>query len=177
MAGETHPAHVSWTQSRSRWKLAAWLALAILALAATAGIMGYVIGSMRYQPTAILLPGTPDAVKVARYGAKPFGPAADTTWTPDAVVTVTDIKRVALLAADANNLPPFPTGNYGCPNSDGSHYELQFSFANGDRRTLFAERQGCEGVGFEDAPYESGASIAWSMTDHRLLNDLDALFR
>ncbi|MFI5091039.1 MAG: hypothetical protein ACHP7P_13365 [Terriglobales bacterium] len=150
----------------------------MLALAAIAGIVGYMIGSTRNQPRAMLIPGTPDAVKVARYGAKPFGPAADATpWTPDAVVTVTDTKRVALLAADANNLPPFPTGNYSCPSSDGSHYELQFSFANGDRRTLFAERQGCEGVGFEDAPYGSDESIAWSMTDHRLLNDLDALFR
>lgn len=83
----------------------------------------------------MFLPGTADALRVARYGAKPFGPAAGTTpWTPDAVVNVTDIKRVARLAADANDLPVFPNGNYSCPSSDGSHYELQFSFANGDRR-------------------------------------------
>ncbi|MHB8611248.1 MAG: hypothetical protein ACYDAL_02315 [Candidatus Dormibacteraceae bacterium] len=160
MVGKPLPAHVSWIQSRSRWKLAAWLTLAVLALVATAGIVGYLLGSTRIQPKAMLLPGAPDAVKVARYGAKPFGPAADNAWTPDAVVTVTDIKRVARLAADTNNLPLFPTGNYNCPYSDGSHYELQFSFANGDRRSLFAERQGCEGVGFEDGPYGSGGSIA-----------------
>jgi hypothetical protein len=52
-----------------------------------------------------------------------------------------------------------------------------FSFSNGDRRTLFAERNGCQGVGFEESSYRSSIPVAWSLSDHRLLNDLDALFR
>jgi hypothetical protein len=178
VASQLVPVLVTSTRARWRWKFVALMGLAVLALAATAGILGFLLGSASSQPRAMLVPGTPDVLNVARYGPKPTGPSADTTpWTADADVNVTDTKRVARMAADANNLPLFPNGNFSCPYSDGSHYELQFSFANGDRRTLFVEKQGCQGVGFADIAYGSGPSIAWSMTDHRLLNDLEALFR
>ena len=145
---------------------------------AGAGTAGFSIGlehSVTIAPALVL--GDPNAVKVARYGPEPTGVKAGTNpWSPDATATVTDRRTVSSLLQDANNLPVFPSGNFSCPSNDGSHYEVQFYFANGDRRTLFADRTGCRGVGFQEAASGSNVSIAWSLTDPHLLNDLDALF-
>jgi hypothetical protein len=163
---------MTWKVGRSQRILA--IALAALVVLAVAG-GGFLVGSMREPTPATLIPGSPNAVTVARYGAAPSGPGADTTqWTAQSVVSVTDSKLVAKLAADANSLPPIPNGNYSCPYSDGSRYQLQFGFADGDRITLNAERQGCQGVAYQSRP---DRSVAWSLTDHSLLDDLDALFR
>ena len=74
----------------------------------------------------------------------------------------------------SSQVPVVPSGGYSCPFDNGSHYEVQFSYANGDRTTLYVARHGCQFVGLDD---NSGTAHAWSMTDSRLLNDLDALFR
>jgi hypothetical protein len=142
-----------------------------------AGVTGWLIGSMRPSATAMLIRGNPSSVTVSRYGPQPVGAAASNGWHPDRVVDVTSHGEVAKLVTDVNQLPLVPSGGYACPYSDGSNYELQFFFTNGDRRTIIAERQGCEMVGFQDDTSGTPPLIAWSMTDHRLLDDLDALFR
>lgn len=142
----------------------------------TVGLAGFLLGSMMPMPAAaMLVPGAPNAVTISHYGPAPFGPGADlNTWEPDRVVTLKDRSEVGRITADVNRLPLFPRGTYNCPQDDGSHYLLKFIFTNGDSRTVFADIQGCEGVGFQDQPDNS---IAWSMTDHRLLDEVDALFR
>lgn len=139
---------------------------------AVAVISGYALGSARQPGPVALIPGEPDAVTIARYGPN-TSESLGASRIPERVMTVTDAKEVAKLASDANSLPAFPKGGFSCPNSDGSYYQVRFAFATGDRRTLFVERNGCEGVGFDEQPDHS---VAWSMTDHRFLDDLDALF-
>jgi hypothetical protein len=157
---------------RSNWRLVVLLAPIGVAFVWVGTV--FVLGWLRPVPTALLVPGTPDSVTVALYGPAPSGPGGDlSSWQPEQVVMVSDGRQIAKLVSDTNSLPLFPMGNFACPNDDGSHYQVQFSFGNGDRRTLFVDRQGCQGVGFEERP---NLSIAWSLTDHRLLDDLDTLF-
>ena len=146
--------------------------VSLIALVA-AGLVGAYIGSPHGQATAVLVPGAPAMVRVARYGAMPSGPTANDPYLPDAVVTVSDTKKVARLAGDANSLPLIPTGDRSCPHSDGSHYQAQFLYSNADRVTLFVERQGCQFIGFDDG---SNTAVAWALTDPTFLQDLDALF-
>lgn len=153
-----------------RWTVY-WLVTGCLVVA---GVIGFLVGSLRSPATATLVLGTPIKVTVARYAAGPVGGPAPNNQTPDSVITVTSGNQIAKLVADANSLPLFPKGTVNCPAGDGSHYQLQFSYSNGDRQTLLAERQSCRGVGFADRP---DRFIASSATDSRLLDDLDSLFR
>lgn len=153
-----------------RWPLL----LVLVASLIGSGLIGFAVGSVRPQPTATFVVGSPNSVTVARFGPAPKGPTASASYTPDAVVTVSVQEEVTKLVADANNLPLVPSGAYSCPFGDGSYYRVRFSYRNGDRTTLSVERQACRLVGFDDG---SGDGRAWSLTDPRFLEDLDALFR
>ena len=146
------------------------LGLVLVGMAAAA-TSGYALGSARQPGPVALILGKPDAVTIARYGPNTPG-SLGASRNPDRVMTITDTKEVAKLASDANSLPPFPKGGFACPNSDGSYYQVRFAFKNGDLRTLFVDRTGCQGVGFDE---QRDYSVVWSMTDHRFLDDLDAL--
>lgn len=142
----------------------------LLVLAAVGGA-GYFIGAMRPPPTVTLVTGTPSAAVVSRYDSPNEPPPNNLVL--NGKVTVTDAARVAKLVTDANSLPPVPSGGYACPAGAG-YYEIQFVYANGDLRTLFADRGDCRFVSLGEQPDKV---VAWSMTNPRLLNDLDALFR
>jgi hypothetical protein len=118
---------------------------------------------------APLVPGRPSAVTVARYGPTAGFPPLP----PEKVITNTYASTVARLVRDVNSLPAFPPGTISCPFDDGSYYQVEFSYADGGSRTLHVERRGCQGVGLAELPQHS---VAWSATDPRFLNDLDALF-
>jgi hypothetical protein len=135
-----------------------------------AAVGGLIFGSLRNPQKATLALGTPDAVTIGRYGPTAGFPPR----LPERVITETNTATVARLVTDANGLPVFPSGGRSCPFDDGSYYLVSFSFADGDRRSLHVERRGCQGVSFAERP---DYSVAWSLTDPRLLNDLDALFR
>ena len=160
---------VSWL--RVNWRLPALLAPLVVAVLVGASV--YLVTWVRGTPTAMLVPGSATAVTVSRYGPEP-GPGQSPVWPPDGTRTVTDPKQMATITADVNGPPLFPKGTISCPMDDGSHYLVQFSYSDSDRRTLFVQRGGCQGVGFASHP---DRSLAWSLADHRLLDDLDALFR
>jgi hypothetical protein len=108
-------------------------------------------------------------VTVARYGPTAGFPPLP----PEKVVTTTSAATVARLVRDINDLPALPQGTIGCPFDDGSYYQVQFAYTNGGSRTFHVERRGCQVVGLAELPQHS---VAWSVTDPRFLNDLDALF-
>jgi hypothetical protein len=154
------------TLGASNWGRRMLMALAVVIV----GVVGIFFGSLRNQQKAVLVLGTPNAVTVARYGPTAgFPPRA-----PERVVTETSSATVARLVTDANSLPLFPSGTIHCPFDDGSYYQVGFSYADGDSRTLHVQRRGCQGVGFAERP---DYLVAWLARDPRLLNDLDALFR
>ena len=154
------------TPRGSKWGSRALLASAVV----LARLVGLFFGSLRNPPKATLVLGTPNAVTVARFGPTAGFPPPP----PDRVVTETNSSTVSRLVIDASSLPLFPSGTINCPFDDGSYYQVRFSYADGDSRSLHVERRGCQGVGFAERP---DYSVAWSATDPRLLNGLDALFR
>jgi hypothetical protein len=127
------------------------------------------VGPVHKSPTTILVLGAPNAAAIGRYGPTAGHPPLEA----EQQVTITDPGTVSKLVADANSLPMVPLGTVSCPADDGSYYQLRFVYGDGDRRTLHVGRQGCQGVGFAET---SDRYIAWSLTDPRLLRDLDALF-
>jgi len=109
------------------------------------------------------VPGSPLVVVVTRYGSIEEKSAVE-SW-----VVVSDPEAVRNLQQEANSLPRFPRETIFCPFDEGSHYRVEFVYANGAGLTLFAEIRGCRGVG----PAYNGHWTNWSAIDHRFLDDLE----
>jgi len=116
-------------------------------------------------PGSELVPGSPLVVVVTRYGSIEEKSAVE-AW-----VAATDLDAVRRLQQEANSLPRFPGETIFCPFDEGSHYRVEFVYANGAGLTLFAEIRGCRGVG----PTYDGHWTNWSAIDHRFLDDLERI--
>jgi len=129
----------------------------------------------RNEVGPIVITGRPDSITVSRYTGPGFGQqnGPPPPLRLDGMRTITSTPEIDRIVTDLARLPAL-TGSVACPADDGSYYELQISYDNGDRRTLNAGRHGCEIVSFAE---ERTGPTAWSIPNRHFLDDLDALFR
>jgi hypothetical protein len=99
-------------------------------------------------------------------------------WTNDqtsldlkASLQTTDPTLISKLVHDLNALPAFPNELMSCPSNDGSHFALEFAFADGTRTSVTVEATGCSGV------YLGGSNqaVAWTRTAPAFLDTLNGL--
>lgn len=88
-----------------------------------------------------------------------------------ASLETSDPALVSKLVHDLNALPAFPNEIMSCPSDDGSHYVLEFAYADGTSTSVTVEATGCSGV------YLGGSNqaVAWTRTAPAFLVTLNGL--
>jgi hypothetical protein len=88
-----------------------------------------------------------------------------------ATLQTSDPVMVSKLVHDLNALPAFPNEIMSCPSDDGSHFVLEFAYANGTSTRVTVEATGCSGV------YIGGSNhaVAWTRTAPAFLETLKGL--
>jgi hypothetical protein len=88
-----------------------------------------------------------------------------------ASLETSDPEMVSKLVHDLNALPAFPDGVISCPIDDGSHFVLEFAYADGTRASVTVEATGCSGV------YIGGSNhaVAWTRTAPAFLDALNGM--
>jgi hypothetical protein len=88
-----------------------------------------------------------------------------------ASLQTSDPAMVSKLVHDVNALPAFPSEIMSCPSDDGSHFTLEFAYADGTSTSVTVEATGCSGV------YIGGSNhaVAWTRTAPAFLDTLNGL--
>jgi hypothetical protein len=109
----------------------------------------------------------PTSVLIKQFGGMNDQPALGLK----ASLQTSDPAMVSELVHGLNALPAFPSEIMSCPSDDGSHFVLEFAYADGTSTSVTAEATGCSGV------YIGGSNqaVAWTRTAPAFLETLKGM--